>query len=180
MVFIDTIPNGAIRDVYTYWLRQRSGGRLPLKRDIDPLELSPNCLPDLFLYRLENDRFRCILVGTRVVHMTGRDETGSYLDEGLPPEHVASRQRLFERTVRDRLPVYYVGPARIANPRFARVSRLLLPVSSDGVVADHVFGIARFGPAGAPDAKGRARSDPFGPARIVVATRQELDEPDSR
>jgi hypothetical protein len=129
------------------------------------------------MYRVENGRFRCILVGTRIVEVFGRDETGMFLDEILLPKHAASRQRLFERAARDRLPVYYVGPAPTRNAEYPRVSRLLLPVSSDGLAADHIFGIVKFGPAGEYAPNDGSLSGRFEPARIAVATKQDLDGP---
>ncbi len=177
MAFADEIPVDDIKDVYAYWLSKRANDRIPLKRDINPVEFKPSWLPNLFMYRLEGARFRCILVGTRIVQAFGRDETGMFLDEMLLPKHAASRQRLFERAVRDRLPVYYVGPAPTPNPEYPRVSRLLLPVSSDGVSADHVFGIVKFGPAGGRGTEDGLLSGRFEPARIVIATKRDMDEP---
>ena len=177
MAFVDEIPAGDIRDVYAYWRSKRASGRIPLKRDINPVEIKPDWLPNLFMYRLEDGRFRCILVGTRIVEVFGRDETGMFLDEMLLPKHAASRQRLFERTVRDRLPVYYVGPAPTVSAEYPRVSRLLLPVSSDGVCADHIFGIVKFGAASQPGPDDRLLNGRFEPAKIVIATKRDLDEP---
>ncbi|MDH3230852.1 MAG: PAS domain-containing protein [Alphaproteobacteria bacterium] len=175
MAFVDEIPVGDIKDVYAYWLGRRAGSRVPLRRDMDPVEFKPDWLPNLFMYRVENGRFRCILVGTRIVEVFGRDETGMFLDEILPPKHAPSRQRLFERAVRDRLPVYYVGPALTSNPRYPRVSRLLLPVSSDGVAADHVFGIVKFGPVAERGWENTRLVEHNEPARIVVATYNDLE-----
>jgi hypothetical protein len=175
MAFVDEIPVEDIKDVYAYWLGKRANGRVPLKQDIDPVEFKPHWLPNLFMYRVENNRFRCILAGTRIVQVFRRDETGMFLDEILPPEHAQSRHRLFERAVRDRLPVYYVGPALASNPEYPRVSRLLLPVSSDGVSADHIFGIVKFGPAGGRGPEDDSLGGGFEPAKIVIATKQDLD-----
>lgn len=173
MAFIDEIPAGGIRDVYVYWLGKRRDGRLPLKQDIDPIELNPDFLPDLFMYRMEDGRFRCIVAGTRIVQVRGRDETGMFLDEVLPREHAASRQRLFERAARDRLPVFYSGPSLGLAEKYARVSRLLLPVSSDGVKSDHVFGIVIYEPSHDSTAA-RPLGKRVVPARIVVATESDL------
>ena len=47
MAFVDEIPAGDIRDVYGYWRSKRRGGRIPLKRDINPVEIEPDWLPNL-------------------------------------------------------------------------------------------------------------------------------------
>lgn len=175
MAFVDEIADAEIRDVYRYWLAKRAGGRVPLKASIDPVEFAPGWLRNMFMYRVEGERFRCILVGTEIVRIFGRDETGMFLDEIVPPEHAASRQRLFQRAVRDRLPVYYAGPALIPTRERRRVSRLLLPVSSDGVSADHVFGIAKFGPADDRQPGDTPLAAPDEPAIIAVATPEDLE-----
>lgn len=177
MAFVDEIHDGDIKDVYAYWLGKRAGGRVPMKQSLDPVEFGSGWLPNMFMYRVEGRRFRCILVGTKIVQIFGRDETGMFLDEILPREHAPSRRRLFERTVRDRLPVYYAGPALLPTRENRRVSRLLLPVSSDGVSADHIFGIAKFGPAGKSGPKDASLNGRFEPAKIVIATERDLDEP---
>lgn len=176
MAFVDAIADAEIRDVYRYWLNKRAGGRIPLKVSIDPVEFAPGWLPNLFMYRLEGERFRCILVGTEIVRVFGRDETGMFLDEIVPPAHAASRQRLFERAARDRIPVYYAGPALLPKRQRRRVSRLLLPLSSDGTTADHIFGIAKFGPVddrASEDMQLSGRDE--APAVIAMATEDDLD-----
>lgn len=179
MAFIDEIPAGGIRDVYAYWLGKRRNGRLPLKQDIDPIEFSPDWLPDMFMYRWEGGRFRCILVGTRIVQVRGRDETGMFLDDILPRDHAASRQRLFERAVRDRVPVYYSGPSLGPSREYPRVSRLLLPVSSDGVASDHVFGIVRYDKSTGRESGSGPTVGRVVPARIVVANEDDLAQASS-
>ena len=176
MTFIGELPIGEFRDVYSYWLgKRRAGGRVPLRRDLAPVEFPPSWMPNLFMYRVEGERFRCILAGTKIVEMFGRDETGLFLDEILPPEHAASRQRLFERSVRDRVPVYYAGPGLIPGPDDRRVARLLLPVSSDGVAADHIFGIVSFGPDLRHGPDDASLGDRIEPAKIAIATERDLD-----
>jgi hypothetical protein len=176
MAFIDELPEGNIRDVFVYWLGKRDGRSAPLRGDLNPVEFDPSWLPNLFMYRLEsNGRFRCILIGTEMVQIYGRDETGMYLDEIVPPKHAASRKRLFERTVQDRLPIFYTGPALIPSGDSRRVERLLLPASSDGVVCDHIFGIANFG-AILPDSDGAMFREDGEPARIVIALHENLSQ----
>jgi len=174
MAFMDELPAGGIRDVYVYWLGKRRNGRLPLRRDINPVELNPEWLPNLFMYRVEDGRFRCILVGTRIVQVRGRDETGTFLDEILPREHAASRQRLFERAARDRVPVFYSGPSLGPSQEYSRVSRLLLPVSSDGVASDHIFGIVTYAGSAIGGSGRGSVVNRSAPARIAVATEEDL------
>lgn len=179
MAFIDALTDAEIRDVYRHWLTKRAGGGIPLKASIDPVEFAPAWMRNMFMYRVEGDRFRCILVGTELVHIFGRDETGLFLDEIVPRVHAASRHRLFERAVRDQVPVFYSGPALIPSGEKRRVARLLLPISSDGASTDHIFGIAKFGPVEKRAREDTPLADISEPAKIAVATQGDLDEPGS-
>lgn len=147
MVFIDDIREPELKEVFRHWLQCRNGRAVPLRGDIGPTGIDPGYLPSLFMYRREPDgRFRCILIGSELVKVFHRDETGLYLDEILPPHSRNSRLRLFARCADEARPVYYAGPALIPTRERRRVGRLLLPLSSDGEAADHVFGMAVFGP----------------------------------
>ncbi len=147
MSFLDKIKEPELKELFFYWLEKRAGRVIPLRVDIGPGDIGPQHLPHLFMYRKEaSGRFRCILVGTEIVKIFQRDETGLYLDEILPAHSSKARLRLFARCVDEQRPVYYGGPALIPTRDRRRVGRLLLPLSSDGKIADHVFGIVRFGP----------------------------------
>jgi len=174
MAFVDELPDGIIREVFEYWQSKRGGRPTPLRNDLNPAEFNPAWLPCLFMYRLEPDeRFRCILIGTEMVRIYGQDETGMYLDEIVPPAHAPSRKRLFERTVRDRLPIFYAGPALIPSGESRRIERLLLPVSSDGIACNHIFGAASFGEI-VHDSDEQIFGDDGDPAKIVIATRDGI------
>lgn len=147
MAFMDEDADPQIRQVFQYWLARWQPGRLPRRDEIDPTGLPPECLPHLFMYKVEPDgRLRYLLVGTAIVKVLGRDNTGQYLDEVLTGRAGARRLRLTQRAIRERMPFYFTGPAFSHTSERRRVERLLLPVSSDGVTCDYVFGIAKYGP----------------------------------
>ncbi|MGO8920731.1 MAG: PAS domain-containing protein [Stellaceae bacterium] len=64
----DISDNPRFQDLVAYWQKKRGGRALPLRKDIDPLELQPHlgslviieCLPGL-------TNFRYRLFGTKVV-----------------------------------------------------------------------------------------------------------------
>ena len=158
-----------------YWLEKRAGRAIPLRQDIGPGDIGSQNLPHLFLYRKEaSGRFRCILVGTEIVKIFQRDETGLCLDEILPAYSRESRIKLFARCVEDQRPVYYGGPALIPTRDRRRVGRLLLPLSSDGKVADHVFGIVRFGPIMDSLPGGMPLPEVEEPTTIAVASDRDM------
>jgi len=173
--FLDSIAETELRHIYLYWLERRQGRQIPRRGDIRPNEIDPQYLPSLFLYRREdNGRFRCLLVGTELVKIFQRDETGSYLDEILPPNLSASRLKLFARCVEERRPIYYAGPALMMMRERRRVGRLLLPLSSDGGKAEFVFGIATFGPILDCLPGGMPFPDTEEPASVITANDEDM------
>ena len=67
--------------LYRYW-RSRRLGALPMRADIEPADIK-SLLPFVTIVDLQADPFRVFyrLVGTAVVHASGMDFTGTYLDE---------------------------------------------------------------------------------------------------
>ena len=67
--------------LYRYWQSRRLGA-LPQRGDIEPAEIK-SLLPYVIIVDLHQDPFRVFyrLVGTAVVHFSGMDFTGTYLDE---------------------------------------------------------------------------------------------------
>lgn len=180
MAFIDEIADPLIRQVFEYWHARWRPDRLPLRKDIDPAALPPECLPHLFLFRLEsNDRLRYILVGTAIVKVVGRDNTGEYLDEVLTGRAGVRRLRLNHRVIEEGMPLYFSGPAFSRTDERRRVERLLLPVSSDGTACDHVFGIARYGPVLIDMLDEPWLTAEQDPAKVWVATKEDLLRGDS-
>jgi hypothetical protein len=63
-----------------YWQGKRANGSLPLRSQIDPIEM-PRLLPYLMLIEVIAGRLRYRLVGTQVAAGAGYDFTGRHLDE---------------------------------------------------------------------------------------------------
>lgn len=173
--FLDEIREPELKEVFLYWLGKRSGRAIPPRHDIGPAGINPNYLPHLFMYRREaNGRFRCILVGTEIVNVFHRDETGRYLDEIMPAYSRNSRLKLFARCVDEVRPVYYRGPALIHTRERRRLGRLLLPLSSGSETADHIFGMVLFGPVLDSLPPGRPVPESEEPAAIAVASDEDM------
>ncbi|MDY0871515.1 PAS domain-containing protein [Dongia rigui] len=67
--------------LYRYWLSRRNDA-LPTRADIDPADIK-SLLPYVLIVDIHRDPFRIYyrLVGTAVVHFSGLDFTGTFLDE---------------------------------------------------------------------------------------------------
>jgi len=82
------LPDSVLQCVYSYWSRLRGGRAAPTRREIDPVEMPRNVLPDLMLTEVlraaGTRRYRYRVVGSRIVDLAGRDPTWEYLDTALP------------------------------------------------------------------------------------------------
>lgn len=126
---------GVHADLYRLWREKRRNGRLPGRRDFDPLEM-PHLLPHLTLFDVEYDplRFRIRLVGTAIVGAMGRDTTGLYLDQLERIESVAERAR---QLTHDKAPFFLAGlPLTWTHRDYRTYSVLGLPLASDGETVD--------------------------------------------
>jgi hypothetical protein len=117
-----------------YWQHKRGARALPSRRDIDPLEMSPELLPHLLLTDLfdRGTRVRFRLVGTTLVKRFGFDPTGRYLDGDLKGgwwDLVAVLHRL---AYAERAPLYGESEFRWDGGRRIEARLLLLPLTQDG------------------------------------------------
>jgi hypothetical protein len=140
--FAGLIANTPLTDCWEFWRSCRQGRTVPLKRRLDPVAMPPRMLPHLFLYeRTAARRFRCRLAGTAVCELFQSNPTGRYLDDMIPPAFLQSRLRLFNAVLERERPVVYEGHIAERGREWVPFLRLLVPVSSDGVAADTVFGM---------------------------------------
>ncbi|WP_119166918.1 PAS domain-containing protein [Algihabitans albus] len=125
-----------------YWFSRSSAGRLPARRDLDPLDF-PSLLPRIALIDVvsENGRlsFRYRLAGTEIVARARRDPTGKRFDELYSGDYLTQAQALYEQIVASGLPhlserIYPVEDGREALHYY----RLILPLASDGATVDMV------------------------------------------
>ena len=132
-------------DCWTYWRSRRRENAIPLRRDIDPIEMPLRILPNLFIYEREvDDRFRCRLFGSELCAKFAEDATGRYLDQMLPDGARARRLEIFSTVLDQQRPTIYVGRLVATRREWLSFRRLLLPVSSNGHAADLLFGMVIF------------------------------------
>ncbi len=132
-----------IYEVFRYWQKIRgTGGRLPARGDIDPLDLPGRLWPHLMLSDLTEEPLSVTyrLVGTAVVDIDGVDFTGMRMEDLV-------HRRKFEDTLAD-----YWTVAEMRLPHFRRASlydarlnneieieRLHLPLASNGGDVDKIL-----------------------------------------
>lgn|GEM_PF-529910 len=93
------------RQLFDYWDARCIGEALPTRADIDPIDF-PRLLPSISLLEVENagqrhaeHRVKVRLAGTRLRDMYGRETTGLYLDEFLPPQNDGYWTAAFTRVI---------------------------------------------------------------------------------
>jgi len=78
-VSLDDVQSARVRRMFDYWRGKASGGQIPRRAAIDPVELA-DVLSCLIIVEVVGDRFRYRLVGTEVAANAGGDFTGAFLD----------------------------------------------------------------------------------------------------
>lgn len=126
-------------ELLAYWRAKRGGHDMPLRTDVDPLELKPylgslnliECLPELV-------DFRYRLIGTNVVAAYGRDSTGKTVRElyGVSdPDYCAFLLEVYRAVATKRTVVRLKATLRPVHREYRLADSLLLPLAGpDGSV----------------------------------------------
>lgn len=131
----------ALRDLYAYWESKRAGRFAPPRSAIDPADIR-RLLPIVVLLDVVGSppRFRVRLAGTAVVQGYGREITGQYVDE-------LDFASFDDAVLADLAAVVQHGRPNVASReytrqdgRHVRYELLMLPLSSDGLTVDKLFG----------------------------------------
>lgn len=138
--FRSRIEDPVLLDLYDYWLRHQHDGKLPARRDIDPIELG-GLLPYVVLaeYVDGGSRIRYRLVGTNMVQYWGRDFTGKYVDEIMTGSYREFLEELFREVAERRCAVLSTGRFRWDVGRAISTRRLFMPLANNGTDVNMVF-----------------------------------------
>jgi hypothetical protein len=135
----DISDNPRFQDLVAYWHRLRAGRAMPLRKDIDPLELKDH-LGSLNIIECltERDDFRYRLIGTRIAEAYGRDATGRTVRElysVLDPEYCDFLIGVYRAVATDRVMARIWATLRPVNRSHREADSLLLPLDrGDGTV----------------------------------------------
>lgn len=122
-----------------YWLERCRDGRLPARRDIDPLAL-PYVIGHLILVDVERDplRFRYRLTGSSLSLQFNLNLTGRLVDEHPDPTIRRLANEAYATVVTTARPLAYRRNA-VINKRVRRYDVLILPLASDGQTVDKIL-----------------------------------------
>ena len=133
-------------DLYRYWDAQRQGRAMPARRNLEPAGMRA-LLPYISLIDQVEEGYRYRLVGTAVTEDLGHDLTGGIVGKFVnPPAYAAAIIGIFDRVFANRQPLLTTGEYRAASKAIHSISRLMLPLSEDGVRVNMVIftRVARF------------------------------------
>lgn len=131
-----------LSSLYDYWRGKRRGLPVPLRADIDPVEMGPHLLPHIVLTEAVDDggrqRFRNRLAGSAITEIAGRELAGGFVDAVNPNRaYAAYIEYLFRLAMEKQRPVVSNSaalPGRTQSTWWVR--RLTCPLSSDGRTVD--------------------------------------------
>lgn len=136
MVERDIIESQIVRFGYDYWLAKRDAvgqGRLPARRDLDPLTEVPRLVANMMLKDVQTQPmdFRYRLIGTALRRHMAKDWTGMWLSTIPFQAHGSTVWQNNVWVAENRAPLYarppYVGP----HKDFMFVESVILPLAAD-------------------------------------------------
>lgn len=132
--------NRILLQLFEYWSAKCAGRAMPSRRDIDPAEMR-TLLPHLQFVEMVDDgqRFRYGLTGTAIVEAYGRELTGRFVDEVLPPARRPIAERHYRLIFETRRPIVVQNGYVTEQGAQMIVDRLLVPLSNDGVTVNLVL-----------------------------------------
>lgn len=146
---VAAVAHPDLHRLYDYWSMRARLGRLPSRRDIDPLDMG-FMLGNLILVDVVRDpdaatpRFRYRLVGANLVRALGLEMTRRTLDEHPDPQFREVAKRVYKRVVEGARPTA-ARRDTVVDGRVRRYEALHLPLAADGIAVDMVLVGMRFG-----------------------------------
>lgn len=127
-----------LRDLYRFWERKRASRALPLRADLDVIELWP-WLGNLMLLEVEGDGTDFIyrVYGTTIADYFGRDLTGRRTSSLATDVRTVVRAEYHEVMMTAR-PII-ITRARSVQMKRVRASKLILPLGADRHAVDHLL-----------------------------------------
>ncbi|EDP63638.1 hypothetical protein BAL199_25937 [alpha proteobacterium BAL199] len=142
--------------LFDYWLQRRENGRLPGRRDIDPLHFR-HLLGRVYLIEVvresERIRFRFRLWGSKISGIFGQEHTGHWLEDIAAPGTLAELENTLRTCTLGARPHFWRRPMMVENVDYVATRRMLLPLASDGQTVDMLFGLIIEEPAPANSAR---------------------------
>ena len=135
-----------LQPIVAYWEQKRGSRPMPLRKDIDPLELKEHLRMIFLVDALRGDEFRFRLLGSEIVERYGRNSTGKTVRETYceMPDIARWCTEMFQAVIDSKRPVLAQGSLRSVRKDFFSFEAIALPLSRDGEQADMIFGAVHY------------------------------------
>lgn len=145
--FCQSIASPALKAVALHWHEARGPKRMPSWADLNPKTIAPYLsLVWAYKFDAETDDFVGRLAGDRIARAYGKSFRGLTLAQiHTTPDGYRTGRLLLGRVVSE--PAIFYGHGRVfqVDGEFRSGERIMLPLSSDGIVGDGVFGATEAG-----------------------------------
>jgi hypothetical protein len=134
----------AIAAALRYWRSKGGETAIPSRAAIDPLEMRAFLSKILIVEAKGERKYVYRLCGTEITNANGQDLTGRQADEAILGASAGHFIDSYERTIRTRAPVFFVGQLWWQNREYVAFEQVNLPLSSDGNAVDQLLCIVDF------------------------------------
>ena len=143
--FIEAIASPSLKRVAAHWNEARQGQRMPAWSALRPSAIARE-LPIVWAYKYdsEKDEFVGRLAGERTVETFGKSFRGLRLSDAQPPEAFSWVFDRLKRVVTEPALYGYAGCVFKQLHRYGSGERIMLPLSTDGLVSDGVVGATEY------------------------------------
>jgi hypothetical protein len=139
--FEKSIVSPALKVVAAHWLAARRGRETPGWAALMPTAIKAQ-LPIVWSYTYDpdSDLFTGRLAGERVSGLFGNDFRGLPMSEAYPKDHYPILFAKCKQALTEPALYHGTGMIFIASGQYVRGERIIMPLSSDGITGDGIFG----------------------------------------
>lgn len=124
-----------LEEFLKYWRSRKEARDIPARRNIDPQDI-PHLLRGICILEINYDgedieRVKFRLAGTQLYEMAGKELTGSYVDEVVPPDIYPEIATQFQWIVENRQPCFRRFQWRHGPLPKITYERVMAPIASD-------------------------------------------------
>lgn len=145
VAFEEAIKSPALKQVARHWNAMRGDRAMPGWSDIQPTQIAKQ-LSIIWSYRYdrETDAFIGRLAGDQIEHIFGKTLRGTPMTELYPVKEYPKMSARFRRVVTE--PVLYLEDGKVFQlvDRYGYGERIVMPLSSNGVLGDGIFGATAY------------------------------------
>jgi hypothetical protein len=130
-----------------YWVDKCGTHTMPLKRDIDPTEISPKLLPHLQIMDVLDGgtRFRYRLVGTALVQTYGKDYTGAFADELVSGDRLRFIHDVYQSVCKTKKPIFSHNRYQTVRDTDLVANRIYMPLADNNATeVRYILGALNF------------------------------------